>query len=132
MAEVKAITGEILYVTEIHARNHQILVDEPKEIGGQDSGMSPLELMAASLASCTSITLRMYINRKEWQVNNIHVSVKTVNNKEDKSTTFMRSIQWEGSLEEEQQKRLLHIANACPIHKILEQGNIIETRLVNS
>lgn len=129
MIKVKAITGPIKYTTEISARRHQIIVDEPINLEGKDEGMTPMELLAASLASCTSITLKMYILRKQWEVNSIYVSITIEQDKVNKTTIFHRVIQWEGRLEEQQQKRLLNIANACPVHKILENSNIINTEL---
>ena len=65
------------YKTDITNGTHNLIADEPISIGGTDLGLNPGELLEASLASCTTITLRMYINRKEWQVDEIEVNVKT-------------------------------------------------------
>ncbi len=131
MTQVKAITKKD-YRTEITARNHQMVVDEPKESGGGDEAMHPFELLAASLASCTSITLRMYIDRKEWEVDEIHVTVDVEHQRKEKHAIFRRKVQWVGNLEEKQQSRLLAIADACPVHKVLVGTVDIETELVIS
>jgi len=130
MTQVKAITKKQLYRTEITARNHLMIVDEPKDSGGGDEAMHPFELLAASLASCTSITLRMYINRKEWEVDEIHVTVDVEFQRKENRAIFKRKIQWVGSLEEKQQKRILSIADACPVHKALMASVDIETEII--
>jgi len=131
--------GREKYTTEIVARNHAILIDEPKKYGGKDAGMSPYELLMASLGSCTAITLRMYADRKKWDLREVKVhlehfkqhakdseSCSESNNKIDK---FVREIKLEGELTEEQKQRLLQIANRCPVHRTLENKIEIETTL---
>lgn len=86
-----------------------------------------MELLASSLAACTSITLRMYADRKEWELESIGVSVdiETENN----SSHFDRKISLTGNLSEEQTHKLLDIANHCPVHKILNSTISIHTTL---
>lgn len=127
IVKVLAQTGIARYQTVIKSGHHSILADEPERNGGADTGMDPQALLLASLSSCTSITLRMYIDRKQWPVHEISVDVELF------SIGLMKSIKciisYEGELSIEQELRLLQIANACPIHKILAQSMAIETVL---
>jgi putative redox protein len=113
---------------EITAGRHHLVADEPIELGGEDTGPSPYEYLATSLASCTAITLRMYAQRKAWPLENAEISV-SFEIAQDK-TTFDRKIQLVGALTPEQRDRLLDIANRCPVHKILTGKIEIQTTLV--
>lgn len=127
---VKASIGTDKYKTSVIAGKNSIVVDEPLDKGGLDLGFQPQELLAASLASCTAITLKMYADHKEWTVNSFQVDVM-IEQSEDKSTTkFVRKISFEGKLDEKQHTRIVAIANACPIHKILLSQIAIDTMLV--
>ncbi|WP_293929301.1 OsmC family protein [Sphingobacterium sp. UBA6320] len=127
---VKASIGTDKYKTSVIAGKNSIVVDEPLDKGGLDLGYQPQELLAASLASCTAITLKMYADHKEWTVNSFQVDVM-IEQSEDKSTTkFVRKISFEGKLDEKQHTRIVAIANACPIHKILLSQIAIDTILV--
>ena len=89
--------------------------------------MSPFELLLASLSSCTAITLQMYINRKMWIVENITVDMQMF---PTETGTFIKSsINFKGNLTDEQKKRLEHIADVCPVHKILTGDISIETAI---
>lgn len=117
---VKASLGKEKYYTEVVAGENTLITDEPVDKGGQNKGFNPFEILATSLASCTAATLRMYIDRKEWEVENINVEVELENFPLTKRAVFKRDITFEGTnLDEEQLKRLRTIADACPIHKIL-------------
>ena len=122
--KVLARIGTEKYYTEVTAGKNKIITDEPLDKGGQDKGFNPFELLAASLATCTVATLRMYIDRKGWSVPEIDVEVEMENYPQTKNTIFTRKISYGLSiLESEQLARLHHIADACPVHKML-QGNI--------
>lgn len=117
---VKASLGKEKYYTEVVAGENTLITDEPVDKGGQNKGFNPFEILATSLASCTAATLRMYIERKEWDVEKINVEVELENFPLTKRAVFKRDITFEGTdLDEEQLKRLHTIADACPIHKIL-------------
>ncbi len=117
---VKASLGKEKYYTEVVAGENTLITDEPVDKGGQNKGFNPFEILATSLASCTAATLRMYIERKEWDVEKINVEVELENFPLTKRAVFKRDITFEGTnLDEEQLKRLRTIADACPIHKIL-------------
>ena len=119
------------YRTEITSGSGNILIsDEPQEIGGKNLGMSPFELLAASLASCTLITLRMYIDRKEWDVSDLTIWVDFEKNEQHTVSLFKTKIQITGNVDDAQKQRILKIANSCPVHKTLVNTIEIETYLV--
>src|SRR6201996_2134429 len=115
------------YQTTIRSEGHTLIADEPVSSMGTDTGMNPYSLLLASLGSCTAITLRMYIDRKMWIVENINVNVELF--EVDGATLIKRQLSFEGELSDEQEKRLEQIADACPIHKMLTGKIIIETAL---
>jgi len=103
-------------------------VDEPLDKGGKDLAPKPGELLAASLASCTAITLKMYIDRKAWEVGDIFVDVDIDRDDAITETSFTRSIKFgNADLDADQLKRLMFIANACPVHKMLSNQIKIKT-----
>lgn len=109
------------------ARGHTWPIDEPGDTGGTDSGPEPFELLCAALGACTAITLRMYARRKEWPLD--HVSVAVTYEKPADTATFTLAITVEGALDEEQRKRLLAIADKCPVHMTLSKASEIVTTL---
>ncbi|ALR29339.1 MULTISPECIES: OsmC family protein [Chryseobacterium] len=126
---VKASLGKEKYYTEVVAGENILITDEPVDKGGQNKGFNPFEILATSLASCTAATLRMYIDRKEWDVEKINVEVELENFPLTKRAIFKRDISFEGTnLDDEQMRRLHTIADACPIHKILTNDIEILTK----
>ncbi|WP_291287960.1 OsmC family protein, partial [Flavobacterium sp.] len=91
---------------------------------------SPSELLASSLASCTLITLRMYINRKQWEVTEINIKVDFERDLDQKVSLFTRKIEIIGEVDDKQRQRLETIANSCPIHKTLTNSIEIKTTLI--
>jgi putative redox protein len=120
------------YRTKIAARGHAIVVDEPAGIGGTDQGMTPYELLLASLGSCMALTLRMYADRKGWPLAGASVHLRTSPARDPdrrvltegarQVTRIERRIELNGALTEEQRARLLEIADRCPIKRNLEAG----------
>jgi len=125
---VTAIIERDHYRTELIASGKTIIADEPEEVGGTDEGPAPGEFLLISLASCSAITLRMYADRKKWDVSKIKVEVGS--ERIDNKTIFKREILLEGNLEEDQRQRLLQIANSCPVHKVLTSPIEIDTILI--
>lgn len=126
---VKASLGKTKYYTEVVAGDNKLITDEPIHKGGKNEGFNPFEILATSLASCTAATLRMYIDRKEWNIENINVEVELENFPLTKIAVFKRNINFEGSdLNADQLKRLHTIADACPLHKILTNNIEIQTK----
>src|SRR5262249_35735970 len=105
---------------------HTVTADEPADRGGQDAGPSPSDLLAAALAACTAITLRMYADRTQLQLEAIHVSVD-LHRAEDKSTSIDRVLEFEGDLTGEQRARLADIAERTPVTLTLKAGARIRT-----
>jgi putative redox protein len=124
---IKAIIHKAHYATEISSATNTLIADEPIKNGGTAKGFAPMELLASSLAACTSITLRMYADRKEWDLESIEVSVDIET--ENETSRFDRKISLKGNLSEEQTNKLLDIANHCPVHKILSNTISIHTTL---
>ncbi len=97
---------------------HTLVVDEPADRGGSDTGPRPTQLLAASLAGCTAITIEMYAERKGWDVGAIEVDVD-VAYENGIPSTFAVALQLPAELSEEQRQLLLRVAGKCPVHKVL-------------
>jgi putative redox protein len=123
-----AIIGLDKYKTNILLDNHSLIADEPVDAGGQDAGPTPGDFLRISLASCTAITLRMYADRKGFDVTEIEVKVHT--ERIETKTTFHRQVLLTGNLDEAQRARMLQIANACPVHKVLTHPIEVITKLL--
>lgn len=113
------------YITQIAIGEHTVTVDEPERLGGQNLGPAPTDLLLASLASCTAITLRMYFNRKSIEIG--EVLVKCYYENDDENLPIHRSIEFNPALAAEWHDRVKHIANACPVHKIINRQNSVLT-----
>ena len=139
-SQVVSKTESGSFTTEIKAGNHHFLADEPESVGGSNLGPSPYDLLSASLGACTSMTLQMYAQRKKWDLKKAKVHVDHSNNySEDcagceklnsKIDHFTRKIELVGNLDEAQRKRLLEIANKCPVHRTLHASSVVRTELV--
>ena len=129
MIKITANIGTELYKTEVKTANNTIISDEPESAGGKDLGFAPKELLAASLAACTCITLRMYANRKGWDLTDIKVEVTFEKDPTENKSKIMRNIQLFGNIDEAQKARLLNIADRCPMHQILANPMEITTEL---
>jgi putative redox protein len=104
----------------IRIRDHQLTADEPTDKGGEDTGPSPEELLAASLASCTAITIEMYASRKGWDVGDVEVVCDYTCAERGCPTSFDLVMRFPDTLSDEQVERLRVIAAKCPIHRTLE------------
>lgn len=130
MAKITSTLKKERYKTEIRSSSGNVLIsDEPESVGGKNLGFSPTELLASSLAACTSATLRMYADRKGWDLEEVKLEVSLEVNREDNKTEIHRKIELIGNLDQTQRDRMLAIANACPVHKILSGTIAIQTEL---
>jgi putative redox protein len=107
------------YEHEVEIREHRLIVDETEEDGGGDQGPRPTELLAASLATCTAITIEMYAGRKEWELGEVEVTADFTPATADTQPKFKVEIQVPAELTDEQRDRILTIAHKCPVHRTL-------------
>ncbi len=107
-----------LHDVEIEDGAHRLIVDEPEVAGGTDAGPAPTRLVAAGLASCISITMEMYAQRKDWDLGAVEVVVD-IEYDGYVPTSFTASVHLPEALDAEQRERLLKIAEKCPVHKLL-------------
>lgn len=140
-AQVAARLSNDGFTTEIMAGPHFFLADEPEEVGGDNFGPSPYQLLSSALGACTVMTLQMYARRKKWDLKNVEVHIDHGKKYADdcrecvefskpmKVDTFERWIEFEGNLTEEQKDRLLEIADRCPVHRTLHKEVRINTFL---
>lgn len=105
--EIKSSTG------------NSIIADEPIDKGGKDLGFNPKELLASALAACTSATVKMYADRKECDLQEVKINIELDFIAKENKTIINRKLEFIGNLDDAQKSRLLAIANACPVHKIL-------------
>ena len=132
-------TGIESFTTDVKAGEHYLTADEPLDVGGNDLGPTPYGLLLSSLGACTSMTLKMYATRKKWDLKEVRVYLKhskvhandceDCEDKSKKIDEIQRVIEFDGKLDETQQKRLLEIADKCPVHKTLHEHVVVNTSL---
>lgn len=128
--QIKATIGASKYRTQIETTSHRFVSDEPIDLGGNDLGPNPGEFLSAALAACTTITVKMYAERKAWNLEEAIVEVDFVRDRKENVTKFTKSVELIGDLDEDQRKRLFDIAARCPIHQILINPIEIESTLI--
>jgi putative redox protein len=114
---------------DIRIRDHMVAADEPREAGGDDTAPSPQELLAASLASCTAITMEMYAERKGWDIGPIEVDCQYAPAERGSPTRFELVVRLPEDLDEEQVNRLMTIAAKCPVHRTLDGEVMFDERV---
>lgn len=130
MKKVMASISGQKYKTEVRAKNHIIIADEPVEVDGQDLGFTPTELLEASLATCSAMTFRMYADRKGWDLKEAKVTVSFKRNIKTRVITFKKEVELIGDLSTEQRQRLHEIGTKCPIEKIIKGEIVVESLLL--
>src|SRR5215218_2819057 len=133
-------TGEDLR-TEMEAGGHDLVADEPTSLGGTDTGPNPYDYLLAALGSCTTMTLRMYADRKGWPLESVTVRLsqdrihatdcEECETEEGRIDRIEREIELEGPLDEEQRRRLLEIADKCPVHRTMQTEALVKNVLVS-
>ena len=136
---VVAEVGFGRYAQVVYDGKHRLTADEPVAAGGLDTGPNPYGLLLAALGACTSITLRMYADRKKWPLKQIIVRLRQdkvhatdcaeCDQRPAKIDRIEREIELSGDLSDEQRQRLLAIANKCPVHETLSRRNEVVTDL---
>ena len=147
MGAMVAETGLGKFQNYVQVGHHHLLADEPKEVGGLDTGPTPYDYLAIALGACTTMTLRMYADFKKLPVehiatevlhNKVHGSdcadctkadIEQKANKKGKIDRFERRITLKGDLSEEDRQSLLRIADQCPVHQTMEHGSVVVTML---
>lgn len=135
-------SGEGPYHLDINASGHALSADEPEDVGGTNRGATPYDLLSAALGACTTITLRMYANRKKLDVTSIETRVShskrhaadSAEVAEGQSVPvdhFAREIRIDGAIDDAQRQRMLQIADLCPVHKTLERTSRVESQLLD-
>ena len=120
-SEMRAVATQRDGLThDVKVRAHRLVADEPEAQGGHDMGPSPQELLAASLASCTAVTMEMYAERKGWDINGLEVDCRYTPAERGCPTRFELVTRMPAHLSEEQVERLQVIAAKCPVHRTLE------------
>ena len=117
------------YTHDVKTGRHTLTVDEPETQGGQDMGPSPQELLAASLASCTAITMEMYAKRKGWDVGDVEVECNYTAAERGCPTRFQLVTRFPDTLSDDQVERLQIIAAKCPVHRTLDGEVMFEERV---
>ena len=117
------------YKQVVKIRDHQLTADEPTSIGGEDSGPSPQELLAASLASCTAVTMEMYAQRKGWDIGDVEVECDYTPAERGCPTRFNLTLRIPSTIDESIVERLLIIAAKCPVHRTLDGEVMFDERV---
>ena len=135
-------TGNGKFQQQVLSGAHRMLADEPMDYGGLDSGPSPYDFVSIALGACTSMTLRMYVERKGWEIGQISVSVDhdkvhakdcadCGEGREGRIDRFERRISVDGGVDDEVREKLLEIADKCPVHRTLESGAAVVTKFAD-
>lgn len=128
--DVKGYISSQKYLCTISWRNGTFIMDEPEIIEGKDLGPDPYTTLLASLAGCTLSTLRMYIDRKGWDIPEINISLNLYQENDlELTTTITRAISFPKTIEENIKSRLFIIAEKCPVSKILKNKIVINTTI---
>lgn len=121
--------GTLKHEIEFDRDDHRLVADEPEDAGGTDEGPNPQELLAASLASCSAITMEMYAQRKGWDIGEVVVDVDYEPAQRGSPTKFRMTVRLPKELPQDQQQRLMQIVAKCPVHRTLEGEVMFDEKL---
>ena len=125
-----AETGLGKYQVEARMGETTLVMDEPVSVGGMGSGPNPYELISAAVGACTTMTIRLYANRKGWPLTRVRTAVRHTRASLEKNDKFELDITLEGALDQTQRARLMEIAHRCPVHLTLARGSEVEAKLM--
>ncbi len=123
-------TGKGNYQVEAKVGDASFLIDEPVEFGGLGSGPNPYNLIASALGACTTMTIRLYANRKGWPLSHVQTAVRHSRAGLNARDLFELDILLEGTLDDVQRARLMEIAEKCPVHLTLARGSEVSAKMV--
>lgn len=123
-------TGKGNYQVEARVGDASFLIDEPVEVGGLGSGPNPYNLIASALGACTTMTIRLYANRKGWPLSHVQTAVRHTRAGLNARDGFELDILLEGALDDAQRTRLMEIAEKCPVHLTLARGSEVSAKMV--
>ena len=126
---IAAVEGAAGYAQTIRAGHHRLSADEPASTGGTDTGPGPYGLLLAALGACTSITLRMYAQRKGWELGELEVEAEYQPAERGAPTRFSLVVRLPEGLTQEQVDRLMVIAAKCPVHRTLDGEVMFDERV---
>src|SRR4051812_43011837 len=131
---------EVTVIRETHKGRYQVearvgdaalLIDEPVAAGGLGSGPNPYNLLSAALGACTTMTIRLYADRKKWPLKHVEVAVRHSRPNLQGRDVFEIDVKLEGELDDAQRTRLMEIADKCPVHLTLARGSEVQARMVS-
>jgi putative redox protein len=125
-----AETGLGKYQVEARVGDAAFLIDEPVAVGGLGGGPNPYNLLASALGACTTMTIRLYANRKGWPLNKVRAAVRHSRAGLNARDSFALDITLEGALDDTQRARLMEIAERCPVHLTLARGSDVKASLL--
>lgn len=132
-APVTVRLGNDKFRVQVDARQHTFFGDEPGELGGADTGVTPYEMLLGAIGSCKAITARMYAERKGWKLDAVRVQLEHERPEERGGPESIRvTLAFEGDLDQEQRERLLAIAEKCPVQKTVTGELHIQAALAAS
>jgi putative redox protein len=129
---IVAETGLGKYQVEARVGDAAFLVDEPIEAGGLGSGPNPYNLISAAVGACTTMTIRLYANRKGWPLTRVRTAVRHTRASLQTKDVFDLDIALEGTLDDAQRARLMEIAERCPVHLTLARGSDVRANLMSA
>ncbi|MBZ0172358.1 MAG: OsmC family protein [Phycisphaerales bacterium] len=127
--EARASIGTRRYETRVSVGPHGLVADEPGELGGDDRGPAPTELLLSAIAACKVITARMYADRKGWPVERIDAVARAAGASGHQITRIEVALEVVGGLTDEQRRRVLEVADKCPVQKAVRAGTVVVSRL---
>ncbi|MEI4516744.1 MULTISPECIES: OsmC family protein [Stenotrophomonas] len=124
MAQVRIVSDGPNYRHQIHAGAHHVVADEPATLGGQGAGMAPFELYLAALSACTAITLRMYAEKKGWDLGEFRAELSSSRDADNRLLVH-RVLHASGALDDVQWQRLLDVVERTPVTLVMREGAVI-------